>query len=67
METHEIADAVGDGRALESSGRALVELANARGGPDNITVILAHFDGDALAPPVRDEPVSRKPLDVEDP
>jgi serine/threonine protein phosphatase PrpC len=27
---------------------ALIDLANARGGPDNITVITARFDGDAL-------------------
>jgi protein phosphatase len=30
---------------------ALIDLANARGGPDNITVITARFDGDALPEP----------------
>jgi protein phosphatase len=28
---------------------ALIDLANARGGPDNITVVAAHFEGDGLA------------------
>ena len=28
---------------------ALIDLANSRGGPDNITVVAARFDGDALA------------------
>ena len=27
---------------------ALIDLANARGGPDNITVVAAHFEGDGL-------------------
>jgi protein phosphatase len=27
---------------------ALIDLANARGGPDNITVVVAHFDGEGL-------------------
>ncbi len=27
---------------------ALIDLANARGGPDNITVVAAHFDGEGL-------------------
>ena len=28
---------------------ALIDLANARGGPDNITVVAAHFEGEGLA------------------
>lgn len=35
---------------LEKLGMELIALANARGGPDNITVVLARFDGDALQP-----------------
>lgn len=31
---------------------ALVDLANLRGGPDNVTVVAARFDGDALPGPV---------------
>jgi serine/threonine protein phosphatase PrpC len=34
--------------SLSAACRALVELANARGGDDNITVVAARFDGDAL-------------------
>jgi protein phosphatase len=30
---------------------ALIDLANARGGPDNITVVTARFDGDGLTEP----------------
>jgi protein phosphatase len=51
---------------LESLGQELVDLANARGGPDNITVILARFDGDALSPPITGEPVRRNPMILED-
>ena len=28
---------------------ALINLANARGGPDNITAVAAHFEGEGLA------------------
>ncbi|MBT8336592.1 MAG: protein phosphatase 2C domain-containing protein [Gemmatimonadetes bacterium] len=50
---------------LESIGQELVDLANARGGPDNITVILARFEGDALSPPVDGELVRRNPMALE--
>jgi protein phosphatase len=30
---------------------ALIDLANERGGPDNITVVAAHFEGDGLPVP----------------
>jgi serine/threonine protein phosphatase PrpC len=33
---------------LASLCAALVDLANERGGPDNITIVAAHFDGDGL-------------------
>jgi protein phosphatase len=36
---------------------ALIDLANSRGGPDNITVITARFDGDGLREPVGAEAV----------
>jgi len=36
---------------LEVLGTELVELANQRGGPDNITVVLARFEGEALPAP----------------
>lgn len=67
VETDEIADLIGDGRAVDSAGTALVDLANARGGPDNITVVVARFDGDALSPPGPEEAVGRMPLTMEAP
>jgi PPM family protein phosphatase len=33
---------------LASACSALIDLANGRGGPDNITVVIARFDGDGL-------------------
>ncbi len=37
--------------------RKLVDCANARGGPDNITVVAVRFDGDALSPSVTSDTV----------
>jgi protein phosphatase len=36
---------------------ALIDLANERGGPDNITVVAAHFEGDGLPEPTAAEDV----------
>jgi protein phosphatase len=36
---------------------ALIDLANERGGPDNITVVAAHFEGDGLPEPTATEDV----------
>jgi PPM family protein phosphatase len=36
---------------------ALIDLANSRGGPDNITVVAAHFEGEGLAEPNASEGV----------
>src|SRR5438477_527040 len=38
-------------RDLQAACDRLIGLANERGGPDNITVILARFDGEGLRPP----------------
>ena len=38
----------------------LIERANARGGPDNITVAVARFDGPGLQPARANEPVTRQ-------
>src|SRR6266545_2040476 len=47
----EIADIVLRERDLQSACDKLIALANERGGPDNITVVLARFDGEGLRPP----------------
>lgn len=42
----------------------LISRANERGGPDNITVIAARFDGEGLALPDPNDSVSRRVLDL---
>jgi protein phosphatase len=51
VKKEEIAELAGRERDLQVACDQLVALANERGGPDNITVILARFDGDRLRPP----------------
>lgn len=57
----EMADTI---RRLQSPHRIceeLVTLANERGGPDNITVVCAHFAGPGLAEPQPSDVVARSP------
>jgi protein phosphatase len=51
----EIAEKVSQDKSLVTISGELIELANERGGPDNITVIIARFGGDGLTPPDEDE------------
>ncbi len=44
----EIGDLLLEHGDLPSACAALIDLANGRGGPDNITVVLARFEGDGL-------------------
>lgn len=53
----EILRALGERRSLEEACRLLVDLANLRGGDDNITVVLAKVDGD-LPPASADESIA---------
>src|SRR5436309_12112503 len=48
VKKEEIAAAVSPGTVLAGAAERLIALANERGGPDNITVIIARFDGDGL-------------------
>jgi protein phosphatase len=47
----EIGEIVGTVDDPEEATRILCEMANAAGGPDNITVIVAHVDGDGMPAP----------------
>ena len=46
-----IADVVTEQEDLAAASQELIDLANAKGGPDNITVIVARFEGRRLLPP----------------
>ena len=52
----ELAEIVSDAAAPWDTCRRLVDLANARGGVDNVTVLVAHATGAGLVPPGADEP-----------
>jgi protein phosphatase len=49
---------------LPSLCNALIDLANARGGPDNITAVTAHFDGEGLAEPDGTEGVGHRTYQI---
>jgi protein phosphatase len=49
VKPEEIANLVGDGSDLQRACAQLIEAANMNGGPDNITVVAARFEGDGLA------------------
>ncbi len=51
VKKEEIAEIAGRERDLQVACDQLIALANQRGGPDNISVILARFDGEGLRPP----------------
>ena len=51
VKKEEIADIATRERDLSTACDKLIALANERGGPDNITIVLARFFGDGLRPP----------------
>ncbi|MBI2407308.1 MAG: serine/threonine-protein phosphatase [Gemmatimonadetes bacterium] len=46
---------------LMATCKSLIDLANENGGPDNITVITARFEGDGLEPPSTSDTVGHQP------
>jgi protein phosphatase len=60
VKKEEIAQIAGGAPDLSAACERLVALANQRGGPDNITVIVARFDGDALQAPNGGEEVGHQ-------
>ncbi len=56
----EIAAAVTENKDLVTACGALIDLANERGGPDNITAIIARIDGEDLKDPSKRESVGRE-------
>ncbi|MGH7497810.1 MAG: PP2C family protein-serine/threonine phosphatase, partial [Gemmatimonadales bacterium] len=60
----EFAEQVAAHPDLPSLCAALIDLANERGGPDNITVVTARFDGDGLPEPSEAEGVGYEVFDL---
>jgi serine/threonine protein phosphatase PrpC len=54
-------------RDPQSICAALIDLANARGGPDNITVVTARFDGEGLPEPVGEDGVGYQSYNISSP
>jgi len=63
VRSEEMLDIVTKATSLRASCEQLIQLANDRGGEDNITVIVARFEGEALPPPseITSERVERDP------
>jgi protein phosphatase len=62
----EIGEVAGRIASLPDLCSALIDLANSRGGPDNITVVAARFDGEGLALPDAGDEVGYHNLDIEE-
>jgi protein phosphatase len=55
-----IADVLRNEKDLITACKRLIELANMNGGPDNITCIVARFDGEGLIPAGEDDEVGHR-------
>jgi len=60
VKKEEIAEIATKGPDLAAACETLIALANERGGPDNITAIIARFDGDGLRGPEADAEVGHQ-------
>ncbi len=60
MRTADIARIVSESPDLMSTCKNLIDLANENGGPDNITVIAARFEGDGLQPASANDDVAHR-------
>jgi len=60
VKNEEIAQVVSGTPDVRTACERLIALANERGGPDNITVVLARFDGDGLRPATASEAVGHR-------
>ena len=65
MKTDEIARIVAEEDDPMTACKRLIDRANDNGGPDNITVIVARFDGDGLIPPGATDPVGHRVYPLE--
>lgn len=63
---HEIAEAAARFADPAALCDHLIDLANARGGPDNITVVAIRVDGDGLQEPAEGDVVCRRVYDLPD-
>jgi serine/threonine protein phosphatase PrpC len=65
MRAPDIARIVTQSSDLVETCKSLIDLANENGGPDNITVIAARFEGSGLQPPSDNEVPEHKPYTSE--
>src|SRR5262249_51792645 len=59
----EILEILRDNKVLKQAGDALIARALEREGPDNVTLVLARFEGEGLPPPVEADVVAFVPYD----